>query len=177
MNNYHYVRNTRPQLFWLSLISSPKELRKLEETNFGKYWQTVRESDPIELNFVHPELSHTLSKLRQTREERGAYGGPGWANYVASYFNDCYRFCRVLKRVLGRGGVGVVVIGNSIIQGHEIKTDFILADLARRSGLELLGIQKVRTKRVGASITGSAVRRGDKSKATLYESAVIFKKK
>jgi len=34
MNNYHYVRNTRPQIFWLSLISSPKELRQLEEANF-----------------------------------------------------------------------------------------------------------------------------------------------
>jgi hypothetical protein len=177
MNNYHYVRNTRPQLFWLSLISSPKELRKLEEANFGKYWQTVRDRKPLELNFDHPELSRTLARLRQTREERGPYGGPGWANYVTTYFNDCDRFCRVLKRVLARGGIGVVVIGNSIIQGHEIKTDLILADLARRSGLALVGVQKIRTKRVGASITTSAVRRGDRSKATLYESAVIFRKK
>lgn len=177
MNNYHYVRNTRPQLFWLSLVSSPKELRKLEEANFGKYWQTVRDSKPLDLNFEHPELSSILAKLRQTREEKGAYGGPGWANYVASYFNDCHRFCRVLKRALVRGGVGVVVIGNSIIQGHEMKTDMILADIARQSGFTVLGVQQVRMKRVGASITTSAVRRGSESKATLYESAVILKKK
>ena len=177
MNNYHYVRNTRPQLFWLSLVSSPKELRKLEEANFGKYWQTVRGSKPIEPRFDHPELARTLARLRQTREERGPYGGPGWANYVTTYFNDCYRFCKVLKRVLARGGIGVVVIGNSIIQGHEIKTDLILADLARQSGLTLVGVEKIRTKRVGASITASAVRRGDRSRATLYESAVIFRKK
>ena len=177
MNNYHYVRNTRPQLFWLSLVSSPKELRKLEEANFGKYWQTVRGSKPLDLNFHHPELSRMLSILRQTREEKGAYGGPGWANYVASYFNDCHRFCRVLKRALARGGVGVVVIGNSIIQGHEMKTDMILADIARQSGLALMGVQQIRTKRVGASITTSAVRRGGTSNATLYESAVILKKK
>jgi len=78
MNNYHYVRNTRPQLFWLSLVSSPKELRQLEEANFGKYWQTVRNSKPLELNFDHPELSRTLARLRQTRREKGPYGGPGW---------------------------------------------------------------------------------------------------
>jgi len=177
MNNYHYVRNTRPQLFWLSLVSSPKDLRKLEEANFGKYWQTVRDSEPLSLNFDHPELSRTLAKLRWTREEKGPYGGPGWANYVTSYFNDCHRFCRALKRVLARGGVGALVIGNSIIQGHEMKTDLILADIARQSGLALVGVQKLRTKRVGASITASAVRRGDKSKATLYESAVILRKK
>src|SRR3990167_4640910 len=177
MNNYHYVRNTRPQLFWLSLISSPKELRKLEEANFGKYWQTVRDSKPLTLNFEHTELAHTLVKLRQTREEKGPYGGPGWANYVTTYFNDCSRFFSVLKRVLVRGGVGVIVIGNSIIQGHEIKTDLILADIARQSGLSLLAVQPLRTKRVGASTTSSAVRRGNKSKATLYESAVIIRKK
>ena len=177
MNNYHYVRNTRPQLFWLSLISSPKELRTLEQSNFGKYWQTVRDSEPIELNFDHSELSRTLTKLRRTREEKGAYGGPGWANYVTSYFNDCHRFCKVLKRALARGGVGVIVIGNSIIQGHEIKTDLILADIARQNGLVLVGVQQLRTKRVGASITTSAVRRGDRSKATLYETAVILRKK
>jgi len=177
MNNYHYVRNTRPQLFWLSLISSPKELRGLEEANFGKFWQTVRGSKPLDLNFDHSELFRTLAKLRQTRKEKGPYGGPGWANYVTAYFNDCQRFFGVLKRVLARGSVGVIVIGNSIIQGHEIKTDLVLADIARQSGLALEGVQPIRTKRVGASITTSAVRRGERSKATLYESAVILKKK
>lgn len=177
MNNYHYVRNTRPQLFWLSIVSSPKELRRLEEANFGKYWQTVRDGKPLDLDFDHPELSKTLAGLRQARTEKGAYGGPGWANYVVAYFNDCYRFCRVLKRGLARGGVGVVVIGNSIIQGHEIKTDLVLADIARQNGLALVGVQQIRTKRVGASITTSAVRQGERNQATLYESAVILRKK
>jgi hypothetical protein len=177
MNNYHYVRNTRPQLFWLSLVSSPKELRHLEKANFGKYWQTVRDSEPLDLHFAHPELSSTLARLRQTRTEKGPYGGPGWANYVAAYFNDCDRFCRVLKRALARRGVAVIVIGNSIIQGHEINTDLVLADIARQHGFALVGVQQIRTKRVGASITKSAVRQGERSQATLYESAVILRKK
>jgi hypothetical protein len=177
MNNYHYVRNTRPQLFWLSFVASPKELRRLEEANFGKYWQTVRDSAPLDLQFDHPELSSTLGSLRQTRTEKGPYGGPGWANYVAAYFNDCSRFCRVLKRALTRRGVAVVVIGNSIIQGHEIKTDLVLADIARQHGFALVGVQQIRTKRVGASITTSAVRQGKRSQATLYENAVILSQK
>jgi hypothetical protein len=177
MNNYYYVRNTRPQLFWLSLVSSPKELRRLEEASFGKYWQTVRHSEPLRLNFDHPQLSGILAQVRQTRTEKGPYGGPGWANYVAAYFNDCYRFCRVLKRALARRGMGVVVIGNSIIQGHEIKTDLVLADIVRQNGLELVGVQQIRTKRVGASITKSTVRRGERNQATLYESALIVRKK
>ncbi len=177
MNNYHYVRNTRPQLFWLSLISSPKDLRRLEEANFGKYWQTVRDSEPLYLSFEHPALSRALEELRETRREKGACGGPGWANYVTSYFNDCCRFLRTLKHALIRGGVGVIVIGNSIIQGHEIKTDLIIGDIAQQVGLELEGVQCIRTKRVGASITQSTVRRGQTNSSTLYESAVIVRKK
>jgi hypothetical protein len=177
MNNYHYVRNTRPQLFWLSLVSSPKELRRLEQANFGKFWQTVRDSKPLDLNFDHPELSNMLTRLRQTRTDKGPYGGPGWANYVAAYFNDCERFCHVMKRALARRGVAVVVIGNSIIQGHEINTDRVLADIACQCGFALVGVQRIRTKRVGASITTSAVRQGERNQATLYESAVILRKK
>jgi hypothetical protein len=177
MNNYHYVRNTRPQLFWLSLVASPKELRRLEEANFGKYWQTVRDSEPLDLQFDHPELCSTLVRLRQTRTDKGPYGGPGWANYVAAYFNDCYRFSQVLKRALARRGVAVIVIGNSIIQGHEIKTDLVLADIARQNGFALIGVQPIRTKRVGASITTLAVRQGERNQAILYESAVILRKK
>jgi hypothetical protein len=83
----------------------------------------------------------------------------------------------VLKPSLSRGGTAGVVIGNSIIQGHEIKLEQTLADMARRLGYEVVGVETLRTKRVGASITKSTVRRGGKSQATLYESAVIIRKR
>ena len=107
MNNYHYVRNTRPQLYWLNFIASPGEQKYLETHNFGQYWQTVRDAEPVTLSFTHRALAATLEQLRTTRTAQGAYGGPGWANYVATYFNDCCRFAEVLKRVLVPGGVGV----------------------------------------------------------------------
>lgn len=177
MNNYHYVRNTRPQLFWLSLVSDTSDLRQLEQMNFGKFWQTVRDSTPIPLNCENPELKRALALLRNVRSSSGAYGGPGWANYVASYFNDCDRFLTILKQVLKRRGVGVVVIGNSIIQGMEIQTDRILGDLAVQKGFTLEGVVEIRSKRVGASITASTVRRGKRNGARLYETAVILRKK
>lgn len=176
MNNYHYVRNTRPQLYWLSFVSSPQEQRNLETGNFGKYWQTVRAGQDLDLEFEHRGLEGILATLRETRRSAGAYGGPGWANYVVSYFNDCDRFLAALKRVMKRGGVGVIVIGNSIIQGLEIKVEQILGQMATQHGFRLEGVPCIRDKRVGASITRSSVRRGIRNSATLYESAVIIKK-
>lgn len=176
MNNYHYVRNTRPQLLWLSLISSPKQLRSLEEGNFGKFWQSVRDAEPVALQFLDEELTTVIEQIRATRVERGAYGGPGWANYVATYLNDCYRFCCRLQRLLVPGGVAVVVIGNSIIQGHEVKTDLALSRIARQAGLDVLSVEEVRAKRVGTSIVASSVRQGAALRRRLYESAVVLQK-
>lgn len=177
MNNYHYVRNTRPQLYWLNFMSSPRDQRYLECNNFGQYWQTVRGAEPLPLAFGHRRLEKLIAQLRQTREDKGPYGGPGWANYVTAYFNDCFRFMTRLKRVLARGGVGVIVIGNSIIQGISIDTQNILGEIGEMQGLILEGVHCIREKRVGASITRSSVRQGLRSSATLSEFAVVVWKR
>lgn len=179
MNNYHYVRNTRPQLYWLGLIHGPEELRKYEEESFGKFWQTVRQAPAIELNFEFPELAAKIECLRSLSVERGGYGGPGWANYVATYFNDCNRFLGIVKRQLKPEGRAIIVVGNSIIQGIEFKVDQLLAELAERRGLAVEEIRVVRTKRVGNSIIDSSVRNGQekgyKHKTQLYDAAVILR--
>lgn len=177
MNNYHYVRNTRPQLYWLHFIDTPRDQKYLELHNFGQFWQTVRNAPPLSLNFAYPELAATLAELRATRHDKGPYGGPGWANYVTTYFNDCYRFMAALVRLLAPGGVGVVVIGNSIIQGLDIRTERFLGGIGTFHGLALEGIQQIREKRVGASITQSSVRQGVRSQATLSEYAVILRQR
>ncbi len=176
LNNYHYVRNTRPQLFWLGFVRKPSELKQLENQNFGKYWQTVRDLERVPLCFDHPGLEKLLEKIRGIGTDRGSYGGPGWANYAASYFNDTDRFCRVASQVLKPGGHAVVVVGNSILQGVEIPIDNILAELASGHGLVAENIHIVRQKRVGASIVASSVRQGAKTTARLYESAVLLRR-
>jgi hypothetical protein len=178
LNNYHYVRNTRPQLFWLNLVANPKELIALERQSFGKFWQTVRQGPPVELQCDFPQLSRTVEQLRQARPERGAYGGAGWANYVATYFNDTDRFLTLAARHLRPGAHAVVVVGNSIVQGIEFKVDHLLAQLAERHGLQVEDIHIVRTKRVGSSIIDSPGRTGEgrhRERTQLYDAAVILK--
>ena len=176
LNNYHYVRNTRPQLYWLGLISSPDGQRPLEEKNFGTFWQIAREKDHVALAFEHCGLEQMLAGLRKLNGEKGQYGGNGWANYAASYFNDCDRFLVVVERVLARGGTGVIVVGNSILQGVNVPVQDIIGDIAKMRGLSVEGIYRLRGKRVGSSITASSLRGGG-SKATLDESAVVVRKR
>jgi hypothetical protein len=178
LNNYHYNRNTRPQLYWLGHAQSPKDLKPLEHSNFGKYWQTVREQDKLELKFSLPgtDLKEQLLALRDIKPERGIYGGNGWANYAAAYFNDCHTFARAIKCILKPGATALVVIGNSILQGIMIPTDQYLGKIAESVGLELVGIDTPRATRVGNSIIQSNVRVVKAKKAhQLYESIVELK--
>ncbi len=174
LNNYHYVRNTRPHLYWLGLAASRREQRKLERESYGRFWQTVRNDRPIALDFDLSEVSSLVAEIRNKRTHKGQYGGPGWANYAVCYLNDSWRFIQLVNDVLKPGGTAVVVVGNHIIQGVNVEVDRILSLLGKRQGLQC-DINLLRDKRVGNSITNSTVRRG-RTKVNLYEAAVEMKK-
>jgi hypothetical protein len=177
LNNYHYPRNTRPQLHWLGYASRAGYSEGRENDSFGKFWQTVRTLPLIDLSFQMPNLERIITQVRNLNTEKGSYGGPGWANYIATYFNDTYRFCKILKSLLCKNAVAVIVIGNSIIQGVEVKTDQFFGCIAELCGLKFEETLLLREKRTGSSIIQSSVR-VDKAtnKAVLYESAIILKK-
>jgi DNA modification methylase len=179
LNNYHYNRNTRPQLYWLGFVKSPKELKPLEQANFGKYWQTVREEKLVDLKFSLPntDLEERLQLIRSKNPGKGVYGGNGWANYAASYFNDCYTFVEGIMYCLKSGGTALVVIGNSILQGIQVPTDYYFGKIAETVGLELVKIHIPRQARVGTSIINSTVRVGKSpNKQGLYEAVIELRK-
>jgi len=179
LNNYHYIRNTRPHLYWLGFAKTSKDTEPLEQANFGKYWQTVRALNRVELDFDLPasDLADVLEQLRTLNPEKGVYGGNGWANYAAAYFNDCYRFALGINYVLKPGASALVVIGNSILQGVHIPTDRYLGEICQAAGLEFVQIHTPRQTRVGNSIIQSNVRVGKAKKGRqLYESVVELRK-
>lgn len=179
LNNYHYNRNTRPQLYWLGHAQSPKDLKPLENANFGKYWQTVREKELLSLTFSlsDSDLEQRLQTLREIKPGRGVYGGNGWANYAAAYFNDCHTFAKAIDYVLKPNATALVVIGNSILQGIMMPTDQYFGQIAASVGLELMRIDVPRATRVGNSIIKSDVRVVKaKKNHQLYEAIVELRK-
>ena len=175
MNNYHYVRNSRPQLYWSGLVESPPELKRLETGNFGKFWQTVRGEAPFPLAPQLPQLEREIAEIRGTNGDRGVYGGDGWANYVTAYMNDLDRFCGLMGKFLKPGGTAVVVVGNSIVQGREIKVEERLSEIAELRGLSALNVARLRD-RIGSSIVNSGARQRSKRKPALYDAAVAIRR-
>lgn len=180
LNNYHYNRNTRPHLYWLGWAHSPKDFHVLEQETFGKYWQTVRDLPFVGLNFdlLGSDLHEQIHHLRGLHHEKGNYGGNGWANYAATYFNDCFRFANAIQTVLKPGGTALVVLGNSILQGVMLPTDQYFARIAEFTGLEVVTIHQPRPTRVGNSIITSEVRvEKAQAKHRLYEAVVELKRR
>lgn len=177
LNNYHYPRNTRPQLHWLGFTSGTGYNGAGEGQSFGKFWQTVRDGDPVGLSFEMPELLEIVEVIRNRNTGRGCYGGPGWANYVATYFNDAHQFCKLAAELLRPGSVAVIVLGNSVIQGIEVKTDHFFGRIGELAGLTFEDNHLLRRKRTGNSIIQSSVRVDQAAEKTvLYESAIVLRK-
>ena len=179
LNNYHYNRNTRPQLYWLDLCRRPSDLKRLEKLNFGTYWQNARDLEriPLDPSVTDDEIVDTLADIRSRNGTRGIYGGRGWANYAAAYFNDCVRFVRGAKSCLRPGGTALVVIGNSILQGVDVPTDRFLARIGELNGLETMEIHHPRSARVGSSIVNSSVRAEQAGNGKrLYEAIVELRR-
>jgi hypothetical protein len=124
------------------------------------------------------DIAERLQTLRKLNPEKGIYGGNGWANYAASYFNDCYRFAMGINYALKSGGTALVVIGNSILQGILIPTDQYFGKIAESVGLELVRIDIPRATRVGNSIIQSDVRvTKAQDSHQLYEAVVELRKR
>jgi hypothetical protein len=126
-----------------------------------------------------PELESVIEAIRVMNPKKGVYGGEGWANYAAAYFNDVQRFFEGFSNKMKRSGVIVWVIGNSILQGIEVKTDEFTSKVALKNGFVSSdgGIHILREKRNGSSIVSSSVRANAPKKPThLYEAAVILRR-
>ena len=178
LNNYHYNRNTRPHLYWLGFCFSPRDLKRLETLNVGTYWQNARDEERINLDpsIADEAIREAIDELRVRNPEKGVYGGNGWANYAAQYFNDCARFLDSAAWCLRPGATALVVIGNSILQGVPIPTDRFLAAIAASRGFRVAGIHVPRETRVGSSIVESSVRAGKANGSALYESVVELRR-
>jgi trans-2-enoyl-CoA reductase len=71
----------------------------------------------------------------------------------------------------------VIVLGNSIIQGVEVKTDYLFGQIAELCGLTFEDTFLLREKRTGTSIIQSAVRVDRAAhKTVLYESAIVLRR-
>ena len=113
LNNYHYNRNTRPHLYWLGFCSSPRDLKRLEDLNFGTYWQNARNRGAYRPRPLHRRRRRFDGRTRRTVRRQQPRQGHLWRQRLGQLRGALFqrlrplpRRCRVVPAAGGDGAGG-----------------------------------------------------------------------
>jgi len=153
-NRYSYARETRPQMFYLGLVSSGKEVGELEIEAIGGTWGKATSVLSAPVSYGSPQVEQAL---RGIPDQIGQHSHL-MRNYIIKFFNDMEQHIESLRPFLRPRARLAYVIGNSQFYNIPLPSDEILADLFEANGIQTVSIERMRRRN---------------SKSGLYE-AVIF---
>lgn len=125
-NRYSYVMETRPQLFFLDMMTHAKEAADLDLATIGGTWgkaTSVLQNGAIQP--IHPVIAESLKEqIAALRTHDNLM-----CNYAVKFFNMMYVHFTELVKVLNKGARCAYVVGNSRLKGQDFFTDLILANM------------------------------------------------
>ena len=144
-NRISYVWLTRPHLYFFNYLRRPAEAGELDCRAIGGTWgkaTSILQGIRMKLrnNLLDEVLGETVEAIRVKSNVL--------ANYVVKYFNMMSEHIENLSKVLRTGARCAYVIGNSIIKGHNVPTDIVLAHIFEYVGFSVNKIVRFR-KRIG----------------------------
>lgn len=154
-NRFSYIHQTRPQLYFMEVIESRVAATEIDLQTIGGTWG--RATSNLQRNYIEPEkeLQGILDYVPELRAKSLLM-----CNYATKYFTDLHRHISNLRRVVRKGFRGAYVVGNSRLNGVDIFTETILAQIFELNGFKIDNIILFR-------------KRGGRQK--IYETAVCFK--
>lgn len=155
-NRYSYVWNTRPHLYLLGFMTTPKEAGQLDMRSIGGTWGTATSALMRgEVPPVAPSVEKVVkSVVREIREADNLM-----ANYVMKYFNLMAQHLENLNPLLAAKADLAYVVGCSRIKGVFVETDVLLGRLIEEMGFgfEVRRIQRMRKRNSGKDLHESVV--------------------
>lgn len=153
-NRYSYARETRPQMFFLSLVQSGREVGQLETEAIGGTWGRATSVLDGHFEYRSPVVQRALHRIPEQISRHSHL----MQNYVIKYFNNIEEHIESLEPYVRPGGKLAYIIGNSKFYDIILPSDEILADIFAAHGFKLVSMEQMRRRN---------------SKAGLYE-AILF---
>jgi len=139
LNSFDYSDVYRPELFLGKFVSSNSELALIRKS-------TVRSH--VQANWALPERSSFGSLYTKVAEEVRGRADVLWDHriprMIQAYFEDMERVLLRLRRLAVPGAGVWVVVATSAYAGVEVPVDFIIAEIAERSGWFLSDVGVIR---------------------------------
>lgn len=144
-NRFSYIWETRPQLFFMDLVSGSKEVTDLDLATIGGTWG--RATSILQKGIIkpiHPIIEESIKEqISVLRNEDNLM-----CNYAIKYFNMMFEHLMGLTKVLNKNSKCAYVVGNSRLKGQDFFTDIVLANIMSAIGFTVNEIWAIR-KRLG----------------------------
>ncbi|HTT17091.1 MAG TPA: DNA methyltransferase [Thermoplasmata archaeon] len=151
VNGMDYVMNYKVDLAWLGYARSYADLRRLRGAEVACDNLPRRETSDYRANATAPDpwLPEILDRIDRNVRRKGTYRRDDMHAVVHRYFADLVPVLRRTRNALRPGGRLVVVVGDSLLAGTYVPGDLLLARIAARQGLEVVGVDVARARRSG----------------------------
>ena len=162
INAQKYVRTTKFELLWLSMVDED-ELKHLDERLIGT--EAVYHEQYRELRLIGVASADNVIKKIYKLDPRRAF-------IVSKYFSDMQKAIEEVYRVLKTDGRFILVIGNNVVKGIKVKNHEILSDIATHKGLfkrEMVLVDQIKSR-------GMITKRHETGGLVLDEWIIVLKK-
>lgn len=155
-NRYSYVWNTRPHMYLLDFLTTPREASDLDKNTIGGTWGTA--TSELMKDLVAP-LNTAIRDIVGPVAANIRAQDNLMANYVMHYFNRLIAQILEMEAILSPGARIAYVVGNSWIKDVYIETDVLLAQLVERLGVgyRVFDVHRFRRRHSGEKLYESIV--------------------
>jgi DNA modification methylase len=155
-NRYSYVWNTRPHLYMLGLMTTPREAADLDKRTIGGTWGSA--TSELSKGIIEPineAVATVVGPLASEIREQDNL----MANYVMHYFNRLSVQIAEMDPFLTPDARLAYVVGNSRIKGVYVETDVLLGEIMERMGLgyKVFDVHRFRRRHSGVKLYESIV--------------------
>lgn len=145
-NRMSYIRELRPYMYWLGLLTNGRDAGELDWTAIGGTWgiATSRLMDwkRTAKHFGSDYLAGVIDRISHADNKNGFI----LANYVAKYFDDMWLHFQGLTHVLADRAEVHYIVGNSTFYGTLVSTQLLYKDMLTSLGFDEVECRPIRKR-------------------------------
>ncbi len=152
LNFLDYTQNYKIEMGWLGHMTCKRDYSELKERmvvcdNVSR--QFIKEYSRTSRLYAHDWLNQIQDLLEKKMIENPPVRRQDYPHIVRKYFDDLYQIMKNVSKCLVKDGKFIIVIGDSLISGVYVPTDFLLAKIAEEIGFSIKKIVIARSRRSG----------------------------
>ena len=152
LNFFDYPGNYKIEMGWLEHVSSTKDLKRIKDEmvpcdNISR--GLVREYMEKERIFSHNWLDYIETTVQANTDVRPRIRRNDFPGIIKKYFDDMALIIDHVAHATKRGGMFLLVVGDSLLTDVYVPTDILLIKIAEEYGFELETLKITRSRRSG----------------------------